>query len=226
VHKVPLYGTIATGSKDMAKILIADDHPAVRAGIRQLLKDDSSVTEIGEAGSGDETIACLQSGHWDMLILDINMPGRSGLDVLRNVRASFPDTKVLVLSGFSERQYGLSAIKAGASGYLPKECAPQDLLTATRAIMKGRRYVSSQMAEMLISDPKSDSDQPLHSCLSQREFQIFYKIAAGRAVSAIGRELSLSVKTVSTYRSRILQKMNLQTNADITTYALRNSLIQ
>jgi two-component system invasion response regulator UvrY len=210
----------------MAKILIADDHPAVRAGLRQLLKDDTSVTEIGEAASGDETLACLRSGHWDMLILDINMPGRSGLDVLRNVRESFPGTKVLVLSGFSERQYGLSAIKAGASGYLPKECAPQDLLTATRAIMKGRRYVSSQMAEMLISDPNSDSDQPLHGRLSQREFQIFYKIAAGTAVSAIGRELSLSVKTVSTYRSRILQKMNLQTNADLTTYALRNSLIQ
>jgi two-component system invasion response regulator UvrY len=210
----------------MAKILIADDHPAVRAGLRQLLKDDTSVTEIGEAASGDETLACLRSGDWDMLILDINMPGRSGLDVLRNVRESFPGTKVLVLSGFSERQYGLSAIKAGASGYLPKECAPQDLLTATRAIMKGRRYVSSQMAEMLISDPNSDSDQPLHGRLSQREFQIFYKIAAGTAVSAIGRELSLSVKTVSTYRSRILQKMNLQTNADLTTYALRNSLIQ
>jgi two-component system invasion response regulator UvrY len=209
----------------MAKILIADDHPAVRAGIRQLLKDDPSVTEIGEAGTGDETLACLRSGQWDMLILDINMPGRSGLDVLRNVRASFPGTKVLVLSGFSERQYGLSAIKAGASGYLPKECAPQDLLSATRTIMMGRRYVSSQMAEMLVSDPKSASDQPLHGSLSQREFQIFYKIAAGAAVSAIGRELSLSVKTVSTYRSRILQKMNLQTNADLTTYALRNSLI-
>ncbi|HEY4974381.1 MAG TPA: response regulator transcription factor, partial [Steroidobacteraceae bacterium] len=197
----------------MAKVLIADDHPAVRAGLRALLKEDSGVTEIGEAASGDETLACLRSGHWDMLILDINMPGRSGLDVLRSVRESFPGTKVLVLSGFSERQYGLSSIKAGASGYLPKECAPQDLLTATRTIMKGRRYISSQMAEMLVSDPKSTSDQPLHDCLSQREFQIFAKIAAGRAVSAIGRELSLSVKTVSTYRSRILQKMNLLTNA-------------
>jgi DNA-binding NarL/FixJ family response regulator len=210
----------------MAKILIADDHPAMRAGLRQLLKEDPSVTEIGEAGSADEALACLRSGKWEMLILDINMPDRSGLDVLRNVRTSHQDTKVLVLSGFSERQYGLSALKAGASGYLPKECAPEDLLTATRMILRGRRYVSPDLAEMLACDPKATSDQPLHACLSQREFQIFCKIAAGRAVSAIGRELFLSVKTVSTYRSRILEKMNLLTNADITTYALRNALIQ
>jgi DNA-binding NarL/FixJ family response regulator len=210
----------------MAKILIADDHPAVRAGLRQLLKEDPSVTEIGEAASADETLTCLRSGKWEMLILDINMPDRSGLDVLRNVRASHQDTKVLVLSCFSERQYGLSALKAGASGYLPKECAPEDLLTATRMILRGRRYVSPDLAEMLACDPKATSDQPLHGCLSQREFQIFCKIAAGRAVSAIGRELCLSVKTVSTYRSRILEKMNLLTNADITTYALRNELIQ
>jgi two-component system invasion response regulator UvrY len=210
----------------MAKILIADDHPAVRAGLRQLLKDDPSVTEIGEAASADETLACLRTGKWEMLILDINMPDRSGLDVLRNVRASHQDTKVLVLSCFSERQYGMSALKAGASGYLPKECAPEDLLTATRMILRGRRYVSPDLAEMLACDPKATSDQPLHGCLSQREFQIFCKIAAGRAVSAIARELCLSVKTVSTYRSRILEKMNLLTNADITTYALRNALIQ
>jgi len=210
----------------MAKILIADDHPAVRAGLRQLLKEDPSVTEIGEAASADETLTCLRSGKWEMLILDINMPDRSGLDVLRNVRASHQDTKVLVLSCFSERQYGLSALKAGASGYLPKECAPEDLLTATRMILRGRRYVSPDLAEMLACDPKATSDQPLHGCLSQREFQIFCKIAAGRAVSAIARELCLSVKTVSTYRSRILEKMNLLTNADITTYALRNALIQ
>jgi len=210
----------------MAKILIADDHPAVRAGLRQLLKDDPSVTEIGEAASADDTLACLRTGKWEMLILDINMPDRSGLDVLRNVRASHQDTRVLVLSCFSERQYGMSALKAGASGYLPKECAPEDLLTATRMILRGRRYVSPDLAEMLACDPKATSDQPLHGCLSQREFQIFCKIAAGRAVSAIARELCLTVKTVSTYRSRILEKMNLLTNADITTYALRNALIQ
>jgi two-component system, NarL family, invasion response regulator UvrY len=210
----------------MARILIADDHPLVRAGLRRLLTDEPGITEIGEAASGNDTLASLRAGRWDLVILDINMPDRSGLDILRTVRDSHPDTKVLVLSGFSERQYGLSAFKAGASGYLPKECAPDELLTATRTVLRGRRYVSSELAEMLASNPQSANDRPLHDVLSQREFQIFHKIAAGRAVSAIGKELCLSVKTISTYRSRILEKMNMVSNADITTYALRNQLIQ
>jgi two-component system invasion response regulator UvrY len=210
----------------MATILIADDHPMVRAGLKRLLGEDRSITQIGEAASGNETLDRLRSGKWDLLILDINMPDRSGLDILRHVRASHVDTKVLVLSGLSERQYALNVLKAGASGYLPKECAPNDLQAATRAILQGRRYVSPQIAEMLVTDLHADSDQPLHGRLSEREFQVFYKIAAGRSVSAIGDELCLSVKTVSTYRSRILEKMNLQTNADITTYALRNQIIQ
>jgi two-component system invasion response regulator UvrY len=210
----------------MAKILIADDHPLVRAGLRRLLTDDQAVTEIGEAASGNDTLEALRSGQWDLLILDINMPDRSGLDILRSVRDSYPNTKVLVLSGFSERQYGLSAFKAGASGYLPKECAPDELLLATRTVLRGRRYVSAELAEMLATNPQAGNDRPLHDVLSQREFQIFHKIAAGRAVSAIGKELCLSVKTISTYRSRILEKMNMVSNADITTYALRNQLIQ
>src|SRR5579863_6157956 len=200
----------------MARILIADDHPLVRAGLRRLLADEPGITEIGEAASGNDTLVCLRSSRWDLVILDI----------LRHVRDSHPDTKVLVLSGFSERQYGLSAFKAGASGYLAKECAPDELLTATRTVLRGRRYVSAELAEMLASNPQSGNDRPLHDVLSQREFQIFHKIAAGRAVSAIGKELCLSVKTISTYRSRILEKMNMVSNADITTYALRNQLIQ
>lgn len=210
----------------MAKVLIADDHPMVRAGLRRLLVEDRSITEIGEASSGNETLDRLRTGKWDLLILDINMPDRSGLDILRHVRATHEDTKVLVLSGLSERQYALNVLKAGASGYLPKECAPNDLLAATRGVLQGRRYVSPQIAEMLVTDLNADSDQPLHGRLSEREFQVFYKLASGRSVSAIGDELCLSVKTVSTYRSRILEKMNLQTNADITTYALRNQIIQ
>jgi two-component system, NarL family, invasion response regulator UvrY len=198
----------------MARLLIADDHPMVRAGLRRLLVEDRSITEIGEAASGNETLDRLRSGNWDLLILDINMPDRSGLDILRHVRATHAGTKVLVLSALSERQYALNVLKAGASGYLPKECAPNDLLAATRAVLQGRRYVSPQIAEMLVTDLHSDSDQPLHGRLSER------------SVSAIGDELCLSVKTVSTYRSRILEKMNLQTNADITTYALRNQIIQ
>lgn len=154
------------------------------------------------------------------------MPDRSGLDILRHVRSAHPDTRVLVLSGLSERQYALNVLKAGASGYLPKECAPSDLLQATRAVLAGRRFVSPQIAELLVTDLNADSDQPLHGRLSEREFQVFYKLASGRSVSAIGNELCLSVKTVSTYRSRILEKMNLRSNADITTYALRNQIIQ
>lgn len=210
----------------MAKILIADDHPMVRAGLRRLLTEDRSVSDIGEAASGNDTLEKLRTQSWDLLILDINMPDRSGLDILRHVRSAHPDIRVLVLSGLSERQYALNVLKAGASGYLPKECAPNDLLQATRAVLAGRRYVSPQIAELLVTDLNADSDQPLHGRLSEREFQVFYKLASGRSVSAIGNELCLSVKTVSTYRSRILEKMNLRSNADITTYALRNQIIQ
>ena len=210
----------------MVRVLIADDHALIRSGLMQLLQEDRSIREMGEAATGEQTLDRLRESRWDLLLLDINMPDRSGLDILRTVRDSHPDTKVLVLSGFSERQYGLSAFKAGASGYLPKECAPDELLLATRTVLRGRRYVSSELAEMLASNPQSANDRPLHDVLSQREFQIFHKIAAGRAVSAIGKELCLSVKTISTYRSRILEKMNMVSNADITTYALRNQLIQ
>ncbi len=195
----------------MSKILIADDHAMVRAGLRQFLAEDRSITEIGEAASGNETLDQLRAGNWDLVILDINMPDRSGLDILRYVRASYPETKVLVLSGFPERQYAINVLKAGAGGYLPKECAPEELL---------------KLAELLLSDLNGDNDQPLHRRLSEREFQIFCKLAAGRAVSSIADELCLSVKTVSTYRTRILEKMSLATNADITTYALRNGIIQ
>ena len=210
----------------MSKVLLADDHAMVRAGLRQLLAEDRSVTEIGEATSGNETLERLREDHWDLVILDISMPDRSGLDILRYIRASHPDTKVLILSAFPERQYAINALKAGASGYLSKECAPQDLLAALRIVMQGRRYVSAQMTELLVSDLHVNSDQPLHRRLSEREFQIFCKLAAGSTVSGIGKELCLSVKTISTYRSRILEKMSLATNADITTYALRNEIIQ
>jgi two-component system invasion response regulator UvrY len=210
----------------MSKILIADDHPMVRTGLRALLADDRNITEIGEAASGAEALSSLQSGPWDLLILDINMPDRGGMDVLREVRANHPAVKVLVLSVFPERQYALNVLKAGASGYLPKECAPKDLLDAVRTIAQGRRYVSPQTAELLVTDMDTDGNQPMHTRLSEREFQIFCKIASGRSVTKIGNELSLSVKTVSTYRSRILEKMNLQTNADMTSYALRHALIQ
>jgi DNA-binding NarL/FixJ family response regulator len=210
----------------MPTVLIADDHALLRSGVRQLLESEPGIDEIGEASSGRETLEALRAKPWDLLILDINMPDRSGLDVLRHVRAGHPDTRVLVLSGFSERQYALNVLRAGASGYVNKEMAPEELLTAVRTVLRGRRYVTPVLAELLVSELDADAEKPMHARLSEREFQIFCKIAAGRAVSDIAAELCLSVKTISTYRSRILEKMNFTTNADLTTYALRNGLIQ
>lgn len=154
------------------------------------------------------------------------MPDRSGLDILKHVRSGFPDTRILVLSGFPERQYALNVLRAGASGYLAKDSAAEELMKAVHTILQGRRYVSATLAELLVSDIDGDGERPIHAQLSEREFQIFCKLATGRAVSDIAQELCLSVKTVSTYRSRVLEKMNFKTNADITSYALRNGLMQ
>ena len=210
----------------MHNILIADDHAVVRAGLRQFLVDSGGVGEVAEAATGEQAMDLLRTKQFHLLILDINMPGRGGLDILKHVRASFPDTRVLIVSGFPERQYAVNVLKAGASGYLSKESAPEELIKAVQLVLSGRRYVSSTLAEQLVLDLDLDSDKPVHAVLSEREFQIFCKLATGTTVSDIARELSLSVKTVSTYRSRVLEKMRLQSNADITTYALKNGLIQ
>jgi DNA-binding NarL/FixJ family response regulator len=190
-----------------------------------LLTECAGVCEIGEAATGQQALDRLREAPWELLILDIGMPDRSGLDILKHVRSGFPDTRVLVLSGLPERQYAINVLKAGASGYLGKECAREELLKAVHAVLAGRRYVSPTLAEMLVSELSGDSDQPMHAQLSEREFQIFCKLASGCAVSEIARELCLSVKTVSTYRSRILEKMNFRSNADMTSYAVRNSII-
>jgi two-component system, NarL family, invasion response regulator UvrY len=210
----------------MAHILIVDDHAVVRAGLRQFLLDDPQVTKVDEADSGQSAMDALRRSRYDLLILDINMPGRNGLDILRNVTSAHPDTKVLIVSGYPERQYAVNVLKSGASGYISKESAPEELLKATHTVLGGRRYVSATLAEQLVTDLDIDSDKPIHSKLSEREFQIFCKLASGKAVSDIAHELCLSVKTVSTYRSRVLEKMNFISNADITTYALRNGLMQ
>ena len=211
----------------MAKVLNADDHVLVRAGLRQFLEDDRSITEIGEAATGQQTLDRLREDKWDLLILDINMPDRSGLDILKHVLSGFPETRVLILSGFPERQYAINVLRAGAHGFLAKESAAEELMKAVHLVLSGRRYVSPTMAELLISEiDGGGSDRPIHLQLSEREFQIFCKLANGNPVSEIARELCLSVKTVSTYRSRVLEKLNFRTNADITSYALRNGLIQ
>jgi DNA-binding NarL/FixJ family response regulator len=209
----------------MTRVLIADDHALFRAGLRQFLVDALPSAEIGEAASGNEVLTCLQRKGWDLLVLDINMPDRTGLDILRHVKSGHPATRVLVLSGYPERQYALNVLRAGASGYIAKDAAPEDLLKAVRMVLQGRRYVSESLAELLLLD-MDRADKPLHTLLSDREFQIFGKLAAGQGVSEIGRELCLSVKTVSTYRTRILEKMRMKSNADLTGYALRNEIIQ
>jgi len=210
----------------MTTVLIADDHALIRDGIKQLLAQDHTIRTVGETRSGSETIDQLNAQHWDLLILDINMPDRSGIDILRQVRTTHPETRVLVLSGFPEKQYAVNVLRAGASGYINKEAATEELLTAVHGVLRGRRYVSPALAEQLVNGLDEEPDQPMHARLSEREFQIFRKLAAGQAVSDIANELCISVKTVSTYRSRILEKMNFTTNADLTTYALRNELIQ
>jgi DNA-binding NarL/FixJ family response regulator len=209
----------------MATVLIADDHALVRSGLRQCLQDSGRFTAIEEAASGSQVLDALRAGEFDLVILDINMPDRSGLDILKHVRSSHPDVKMLVLSGYPERQYAVNVLKAGASGYLSKDGSPDELLKAVGQVLAGRRYVSASLAELLAAELDNDHEQPLHAGLSEREFQIFCKLASGQSVSGIAGELSLSVKTVSTYRSRVLEKMCFKSNADITSYALRNGLM-
>ena len=210
----------------MSRILIADDHAVVRAGIRQFLEAEPSIREIGEAASGADTLTQLRAKEWDLVLLDIFMPDQSGLDILQQIQAGFPKVRVLVLSGLPEKQYAMSVLRAGASGYLPKDSAPELLIRAVHVVLAGRRYVSSEVAELLVAGIDKNPGSPQHERLSTRELQVLCKLAAGRAVSAIANELELSVKTVSTYRSRVLEKMGLKTNADLTSYALRHGLIQ
>ncbi|MFO1503407.1 MAG: response regulator transcription factor [Steroidobacteraceae bacterium] len=209
----------------MTRILIADDHALVRAGLKQFLQEERRDIQVAEAASGQQTLDMLRGGNFDLLILDINMPDRGGLDILKHVRAGHPNTKVLVLSGYPERQYAVNVLKAGASGYLSKDGAPAELTKAVSQVLAGKRYVSASLAELLVAELDVDHDKPLHADLSEREFQIFCKLAAGQSVSEIANELSLSVKTVSTYRTRVLEKMCFKSNADITSYAVRNGLV-
>ena len=212
----------------MSRVLIADDHAVVRAGYRQFLEADPSITEIGEAASGAETLDALRTKDWDLLLMDIHMPDRSGLDILNYVASGYPDVRVLIMSGLPEEQYARNVLRGGASGYLSKGGSADEFMKAVRIVLNGRRYVSAAFAESMaaaLENPR-DQSQPLHTFLSPREFQIFCKLASGASVTQIAEALDLSVKTVSTYRSRILEKTNFTTNADMTSYALRNGLIQ
>src|SRR5580698_9841423 len=211
----------------MSRVLIADDHAVVRAGYKQFLEADPSITDVGEASSGTEALDALRAKEWDLLLMDIHMPDRSGLDILKHVTSGYPKVRVLIMSGLPEAQYARNVLRAGASGYVSKNGTVDELLKAVRTVLVGRRYVSASLAESMAADLESthDQNQPLHERLSVREVKILGKLAAGAGVGEIADELSLSVKTVSTYRSRILEKMSFSSNADMTAYALRNGLI-
>jgi DNA-binding NarL/FixJ family response regulator len=212
----------------VSRVLIVDDHSAVRAGYRQFLESEPSITEVGEAESGNEALEQMRRKEWDLLLMDIHMPERGGLDILRHVTSGYPDVRVLVMSGLPEEQYARHVLRAGASGYLSKGGSSAEFLKAVRLVLSGRRYVSATLAESMAADLETKRDQsgPLHASLSAREFQIFCKLAGGSSVSSIAEELSLSVKTVSTYRSRVLEKLSFTSNADMTSYALRHGIIQ
>jgi two-component system, NarL family, invasion response regulator UvrY len=214
------------GEPAMIRILIADDHAIVRAGLKQFIVGEGDIQVAGEASTGAETIELVRNGEFDIVLLDIGMPDGSGIDTLRKLKTLRPDLPVLMLSGFAEEQYALNLLRAGAAGYVTKEAAPADLVKAIRTVRIGRKYVSPELAQILAAGVSGETDKPLHAQLSQREFQIFCKLAAGESVSKIADELLISVKTVSTYRTRVLEKMNLSSNADITYYAIKNGLIQ
>jgi DNA-binding NarL/FixJ family response regulator len=205
-------------------VLIADDHPLLRKGIRHLLEQESDFRPPGEAENATEVIQRIQEKSWDVIVLDIAMPGRSGLETLLDVKQIRPQLPVLVLSMHAEDLFAVRAIKAGASGYITKNKASSELVAAIRKVVAGRKYVSPALAEAL-ANTVGAGDRPAHETLSNREFQVFCQISTGKSVSAISEEMGLSVKTVSTYRGRILEKMGMRTNAELMRYAIRNGLV-
>ncbi|HYF43110.1 MAG TPA: response regulator transcription factor [Ramlibacter sp.] len=209
----------------MVKIGLVDDHPILRAGLRQFLSEYVDLRVVGEAASGREAIDLVRTTPLDVLVMDLSMPGQSGIDALAMIRSKAPDVGILILSGYPEEQYATNLIRQGASGYLNKECEPTEIVNAIRTIALGRRYISSSVAEMLANQLNRKEAGPLHEQLSEREFQVFLKLAKGETPGDIAKSLSLSVKTVSTYRTRLLEKMMLDSNSDLTYYALKNKLI-
>jgi two-component system, NarL family, invasion response regulator UvrY len=208
------------------KVLITDDHAVLRRGLRQILEDGFGKVQFGEAANASEAIEQVAREHWDLVVLDITMPGRTGLEALKEIKAIKPNMRVLVLSVHSEDQFAVRVLKAGASGFLNKDSAPEELVKAVRKVLAGGRYVSASLAEKLAFNLDHPNDQPLHQTLSDREFQVLRMIGSGKTVSEIAVELGLSVKTVSTYRSRILEKMQLSTNAELTRYAFEHKLVE
>jgi two-component system invasion response regulator UvrY len=211
----------------MIRIGIVDDHAIVRSGLRQFLSDNVDLRVTGEAANGRDALELARGGDVDVLLMDISMPDQSGVDALGAIRARFPDLPVLILSGFPETHYATALLRQGASGYLNKECDPEDIANAIRTVSRGRRYISPAVAELLADGMAGgDTDKAAHESLSERELQVFLRLAKGETVGDMAKAMFLSVKTVSTYRTRVLEKLKLNTNSDLTYYALKNGLIQ
>lgn len=208
----------------MPRILIADDHPVFRRGLKQLLGEAFADSTFAEAATSQEAVAKVRQQAWDLLLLDISMPGRNGLEALKEVRGSSPRLPVLVVSMHPEAQYAVRALKAGASGYINKESAPEEIAGAVKTLLAGRKYVSASLAQLLASDLEARAEKPPHETLSDREYAVLCAIAAGKSVTRIAREWCLSVKTVSTYRVRLCQKLRLKTVADLIRYAIEKGL--
>jgi len=207
------------------KILIADDHAVVRRGLKQILAEEPNMAVFGEACNAQEVLKNVREQNWDIVILDITMPDRSGLEVLKELKNIRPKLPVLILSIHPEEQYAVRVLKAGAAGYMTKESAPEELVKAVRKVIRGSKYISPSLAEKLAFDLETDSEKPLHETLSDREYQVMCMIASGKTVKEIAKELYLSVKTISTHRARILGKMKMKTNAELTHYAIKNRLV-
>ena len=211
--------------KAIIKVFIADDHAIVREGLKQILAETRDIVVAGEAENGLDAIKLFRKADCQVMLLDISMPDRSGIEVLKQIKKEKPELAVLMLSMHREDQYAIRSLKAGAAGYLTKQSAPRELVNAIRQVASGQRYVSAQLAQVLAAQIGEDHDKPVHESLSDREYQTLTMIASGKTVGMIAKELSLSVKTVSEYRARLLVKMKLKNSAELTHYAIRNQLV-
>ena len=209
----------------MLRILVADDHEVVRKGLMKVLAEILQPIQVDEARNGQEAVSKVWKSEYDLVVLDIKMPGKNGLDALKEIKQHRPKLPVVILSMHPEEQFAIRAMRAGASGYLTKECAGDELILAIRKAMKGEKYISSSLAQILAGDLDVDSGRPLHEILSDREYQVMLMIASGKPVGAIAKELCLSVKTISSYRANILLKTRMKNNAEITHYAIQNKLV-
>lgn len=209
----------------MIKILIADDHAIVRRGLKEILEEQPGMRVAGEAGNAQDVLEFLRGQSCDLVVLDLVMPGKNGLDLVKAIKEGYPRLPVLVLSVHPEDQFAVRALKAGASGYMTKESAPEELVKAVRKVVAGGKYVSPSLAERLAFEVESGSTDVPHKALSDREYQVLCRIGSGKTITEIGNELSLSPKTISSYRARILNKMQMKTTAQLTHYAIKNGLV-